>query len=371
MSGNVISILNLSDLTIDVDHRANSDASPSYSLEEFGDILDARRSNLQIYTDLYVAVSRVRVERIEAAALLENDPDRRSELEEQARDLALEIELAEASMRSQEPGSGGISYLEQVYAATEYADLHDISIAEALELGAVYLDENGRPQAYSLEDGDPGDNNPGDGYAYDYTLDLSDDYDGWLQEQSTNNVNGGPLPSSPIPIPNPSYGGETQSGKPVILDLDGDGVEIAIDGDVSFDVDGDGFLERGSWVAPDDGFLVIDLNADGTRGAGDGVIDQARELGFALWGDAGDTDLQALRRAFDNNNDGLLNAQDSVWSELRVWQDLDQDGETDAGELRTLADWGITEINLGYDDGSAYADTSDDISIFGNTLHGL
>ncbi|WP_306046600.1 hypothetical protein [Nioella sp. MMSF_3534] len=222
-----------------------------------------------------------------------------------------------------------------------------------------------------LGDGAFGDNAFGDGFAYDYTLDLSDDYDGWLQEQSTNNVNGGPLPSSPIPIPNPSYGGETQSGKPVILDLDGDGVEIAIDGDVSFDVDGDGFLERGSWVAPDDGFLVIDLNANGTRGAGDGIIDQARELGFALWGNAGDTDLQALRRAFDNNNDGLLNAQDSVWSELRVWQDLDQDGETDAGELRTLADWGITEISLGYDDGSAYADTSDDISIFGNTLHGL
>jgi len=32
------------------------------------------------------------------------------------------------------------------------------------------------------------------------------------------------------------------------------------------------------------------------------------------------------------------------------WQDLDQDGEVDDGELKHLDDWGITQINLSYDD---------------------
>jgi hypothetical protein len=96
----------------------------------------------------------------------------------------------------------------------------------------------------------------------------------------------------------------------------------------------------------DDGFLVIDLNADGTRGAGDGQIDQARELAFALWGADGVTDLQALAEAvdangdkfFDSNNDGVLDDQDTIWSELRVWQDINQNGSLGAALKSTPND---------------------------------
>lgn len=160
------------------------------------------------------------------------------------------------------------------------------------------------------------------------------------------------------------------SAKPIIIDLDHDGIELAVNGDVSFDYDGDGYFESGNWAHYDDGFLVLDLNTDGTRGAGDGEIDQTRELVLSAWGNEGDTDLQALRRAFDENNDGILSDHDAVWSELRVWQDLNQDGVSDSDELRTLADWGITQINLGYDNGFDYGHTTDDISILGNTLLG-
>ncbi len=68
---------------------------------------------------------------------------------------------------------------------------------------------------------------------------------------------------------------------PVLLDLDGDGIEVVFGEDIYFDTDGDGFVEKTAWAAADDGFLVIDLNADGTRGAGDGVIDQGAEIAFA------------------------------------------------------------------------------------------
>ncbi|MBO9409403.1 hypothetical protein J7399_18345 [Shimia sp. R9_1] len=158
---------------------------------------------------------------------------------------------------------------------------------------------------------------------------------------------------------------------PVVIDLDQDGVELAFGKPIYFDWDDDGYLEDSTWAAADDGFLVLDLNADGSRGGRDGKIDQAREIAFSLWGNASDTDLQALGRAFDLNRDGVLNASDAVWAELRIWQDLDQDAVTDDGELRTLADWGITEINLTYDNGAAFENRDDDITVFGNTLAGL
>lgn len=190
----------------------------------------------------------------------------------------------------------------------------------------------------------------------------------------------------PTSTPDDAWATEPEARQPLVIDLDGDGVEISGTSSVYFDWDDDGYLEQTSWVGADDGFLVLDLNEDGTRGDGDGQIDQARELAFALWGDEGDTDLQALRRAFDDNDDGVLDSNDGVWDELRIWQDANQNGVVDDGELMSLDEvevtyldangntqtrTGITEIDLGYDDGSDYADTDDDISVFGNTLHGL
>jgi hypothetical protein len=138
-----------------------------------------------------------------------------------------------------------------------------------------------------------------------------------------------------------SKGGSSKSAKPIVLDLDGDGIEVSLSYSASFDYDGDGFRERTAWAAADGAFLVIDLNADGTRGAGDGQIDQRSELVLSDWGPEGSTDLQALAEAtdadgnllFDTNGDGVLDANDTSYGELRVWQDLDQDGATGSVHL--------------------------------------
>ena len=175
--------------------------------------------------------------------------------------------------------------------------------------------------------------------------------------------------------------GNNGSGKPVLLDLDGDGIEIDLSRQAAFDMDGDGYLERTPWASADDGFLVIDLDADGeiSSTGGDGVIDRADELVFSRWGTPGMTDLQALaeardadgNRVFDTDGDGALTSADAVWGSMKVFQDLDGDGSVDAGELRTLEDWGITRINLAYGDGSSFSETDDDRSALGVTLHGL
>jgi hypothetical protein len=42
----------------------------------------------------------------------------------------------------------------------------------------------------------------------------------------------------------------------------------------------------------------------------------------------------------------VLDEADPVWSELSVWQDANQDGLTDAGELRSLGAEGIRSLSL-------------------------
>jgi len=123
---------------------------------------------------------------------------------------------------------------------------------------------------------------------------------------------------------------------PLVLDLDGDGLELyrRDTANVYFDLDQDGFAERTAWVRPDDGLLARDLNANG-------IIDNVSEL----FGDATTPGFDALA-TLDSNADGIISAADVAFGELRVWRDADSDGVTDAGELMTLAEAGITEISL-------------------------
>jgi hypothetical protein len=127
---------------------------------------------------------------------------------------------------------------------------------------------------------------------------------------------------------------------PIILDLDGDGVEMLSikKAKAAFDMNGDGVTDDTGWAGKGDGFLVIDRNNDGK-------ITDASELSFAAENKDARSDLEALA-ALDNNNDGVLNKDDARFAELKVWVDANGNGVTDAGELKTLAEHGITEIGL-------------------------
>jgi hypothetical protein len=56
-----------------------------------------------------------------------------------------------------------------------------------------------------------------------------------------------------------------------------------------------------------------------------------------------------LAAQFDSNLDGVLDAKDAQFGEFAVWQDADQDGVSDAGEVKHLTDLGITSIKLASD----------------------
>jgi len=76
----------------------------------------------------------------------------------------------------------------------------------------------------------------------------------------------------------------------------------------------------------------------------DGQVHDASQFMFATT--PGETDLQGLAAQFDTNHDGVFDAQDAKFTEFAVWQDSNQNGVSDAGEMRSLADVGLTAINL-------------------------
>ncbi|BBP04401.1 hypothetical protein TPL01_21200 [Sulfuriferula plumbiphila] len=132
--------------------------------------------------------------------------------------------------------------------------------------------------------------------------------------------------------------GSTQTFRPVMLDLDGDGIETVnkAASNVAFDVDDSGFMKQTGWAAGGDTFLTLDRDYNGQTNSGkemfsNGVVDISRRgLAGMAW--------------VDSNYDGKLTAADPVWNELKVWQD-DGDGVDEAGEKLTLAALGITELN--------------------------
>jgi Ca2+-binding RTX toxin-like protein len=133
---------------------------------------------------------------------------------------------------------------------------------------------------------------------------------------------------------------------PIILDLDGDGVigTVGLGAGVHFDHAANGFAERTGWVAPGDGLLVWDRNANGTIDSGRELFGSETPLHLAWKAVNG---FEALK-FHDANGDGIIDANDPVFAELRVWVDANSDARTDTGELLTLEEAGVKSINLAY-----------------------
>ncbi len=161
----------------------------------------------------------------------------------------------------------------------------------------------------------------------------------------------GPSQSAPDSAGDDEGDDEGDDGNPVLLDLNGNGLNLTTLGASSqfVNVNGDGYQHRMAWAGNGTGVLVFDAD-------GDGKISNSKEFEFTQWDPTATGDLEALKDVFDTNGNGKLDAGDAQWSKFKVMVD---------GQLVSLDSLGITSIDLtpkgsgqSFSDGSAITGTT-------------
>jgi hypothetical protein len=123
--------------------------------------------------------------------------------------------------------------------------------------------------------------------------------------------------------------GDALTIDPLVVNFGGSAAALT-SGKFSFDLDADGDEEDISFVRPGSGFLALDSNHDGVINNGSELFGPNTGNGFAELA------------AYDEDGNGWIDENDSVFSELSVWT-KDEDGND---ELRSLKEVGVGAIHL-------------------------
>lgn len=132
---------------------------------------------------------------------------------------------------------------------------------------------------------------------------------------------------------------------PLVIDLGKTGFELTnIENGVHFDMNRNGLAEKTGWITGDDAFLALDRNGDGKINDSGELFGDRTTLSDGTYAKSG---FEALAE-YDTNLDGIINAHDEVYNQLRLWQDKNGDGISTEDELMNLNEAGVSAINLNY-----------------------
>ena len=117
----------------------------------------------------------------------------------------------------------------------------------------------------------------------------------------------------------------------------------AADG-VIWDINGYGSHLWVAWPSDDSAFLAWDRNGNGAIDNGSELFGNTTRLSTGAIASNGYEALTDL----DENGDGLVDAADAAFAELRLWSDVNHDGLSEPSELRSLPDAGIVALSVDY-----------------------
>ena len=148
--------------------------------------------------------------------------------------------------------------------------------------------------------------------------------------------------STPVPV-----------GSPLVVDLDGDGINLSNRHRIPFDLAATGEPVKIPALRGRDALLALDRDGNGRIDSGAELFGNAAPCGSARCTDG----VEALAR-HDANADGRIDGRDPVFARLRLWRDANRDGRSQPAELSRLSGAGLRSISLSARLDASWADAA-------------